>query len=196
MLERPVQARRAALGLAAALILVAGAAVAQEAPHWVVDPAHSELGFDSTVEGQAFHGHFQRWDADIHFDPKALDASKVVVNVETGSIASGDDQRDQTAQSAEWFSSAVFPKATFTSRSFKDLGGGKYEADGDLTIRGKSLPLALPFALTITGDQAKMTGQVTIDRSTFGVGTGDYGGADTVPLEVAVKVDLVANRAK
>jgi polyisoprenoid-binding protein YceI len=193
---RPFRGPLAAVTLVAALGLAAGAARAQEATHWVVDQAKSELGFDSQVEGQAFHGHFQRWDADIHFDPKALGASKVVVNVQTGSIVSGDDQRDQTAQSGEWFATAMFPKATFTSTSFKDLGGGKYEADGDLVIRGKSVPVALPFSLDISGDTAKMSGQATIDRSNFGVGTGDYGGADTVPLEVSIKVELTATRGK
>jgi polyisoprenoid-binding protein YceI len=188
-------ARRSSLAFAAAFV-IAGAAAAQEAPKWVVDHATSELGFDSSAEGQQFHGHFEKWDADIRFDPKNLGGSKVVVTVETGSIASGDGQRDQTAQSGEWFSSAVFPKATFTATSFKDLGGGRYEADGDLNIRGKSLPLALPFSLTINGDQAKMSGQATIDRSTFDIGKGDYGGADVVPLEVGIKVELTASRAK
>jgi polyisoprenoid-binding protein YceI len=195
MPDIPAGARRAVLVFAVALSLAAGAA-AQEAPKWVVDQAHSELGFDSRVEGQDFHGHFERWDADIRFDPKALAASKVVVSVETGSMVSGDDQRDQTAQGDEWFSSAVFPKATFTSKSFQDLGGGKYEADGDLTIRGKTQAVALPFSLQISGDQAKMTGQATVDRSLFGVGQGDYGRADTVPLQVTIKVDLSATRAK
>jgi polyisoprenoid-binding protein YceI len=187
---------RRALALAAALSLTAGAAAAQTAPKWVVDPAHSALGFESTVEGQGFEGRFKSWDADIRFDPKALAASRVVVTVETGSIVSGDAQRDQTAQTGEWFASAMFPKATFTTTSIKDLGGGKYEAAGNLTIRDKTQPVSFPFALDITGDQAKLTGETTVDRSLFGVGQGDYGGPDTVPLEVKVKVELTASRAK
>jgi polyisoprenoid-binding protein YceI len=180
----------------AVLVFAAAGAAAQEASRWVVDQAHSELGFDSSVEGQNFHGHFNKWDADIRFDPKNLAASKVVVTVETGSFASGDAQRDQSAQSAEWFAPSMFPKATFTTKSFKDLGGGKYDAAGELTIRGLTQPVDFPFALEITGDQAKLTGEAIVDRSQFGVGQGDYGGPDTVPLEVKVKVDLTAARAK
>ncbi len=196
MFKTSAGAGRAIFALAAALSLAAGCAAAQEAPRWVVDQARSQLGFSSQVEGQGFDGHFQRWDADIRFDPKALAASKVVVTVETGSMVSGDVQRDQSAQSSEWFAAAMFPKATFATRSFKDLGGGKYEADGDLTIRGMTQPVALPFSLDITGDRAKLIGQTTVDRSLFGVGQGDYGGPDTVPLAVTVKVDLIATRAK
>ena len=186
----------AVLAFAAVLTLAAGAAAAQDAPKWVVDQAHSTLGLEFTVEGQGVDAHFQRWDADIRFDPKALGASKAVVTVETGSMASGDSQRDQTSQSGEWFGSAMFPKATFTTKAFKDLGGGKYEAGGDLVIRDKSQPVALPFTLAITGDVAKLTGETTVDRSQFGVGQGDYGSPDTVPFEVKIKVDLTATRAK
>jgi polyisoprenoid-binding protein YceI len=195
LLEILKMIRRLALALAA-LTLSAGVAAAQEAPKWTVDPARSHLLVEATAEGQAFEGHFQRWDADIHFDPKALGASKVVVSVETASFASGDDQRDSSAQSEDWFASAMFPKATFTTKSFKDLGGGKYEADGDLTIRGMTQPVALPFTLDINGDEAKLDGETKIDRSAFGVGQGENGSSDTVPFDVTVKVDLVATRAK
>ena len=186
----------AGLALAAALILTAGGAGAQSAPQWVVDPAHSQLSFDSVAEGTAFTGHFESWDADIHFDPKALGQSQVVVTVETGSAVTGDSSRDGTAHSSDWFASAMFPKATFTTKSIKDLGGGHYEADGDLVIRDIKQPLALPFTLAITGDTAVMSGEVNVDRSLFGVGQGDYGAADVVPYNVVVKVQLTAKLAK
>ena len=189
-------ARLMAAGLALAAVLAATGAAAQTTPKWVVDPARSQLTFDSVAEGMAFTGSFKDWDADIHFDPKDLGQSKVVVTVSTGSALTGDDSRDQTARSAEWFATAMFPKATFASQGFKDLGGGRFEADGTLTIRGVSQPLVLPFTLAITGDDAVMTGQTTVDRSLFGVGQGDYGGADVVPLEVTLKVQLAARLAR
>lgn len=191
-----VRAMGAGLVLAAALSLAATGASAQTAPKWIVDPARSQLTFDSQAEGEAFTGSFKDWDADIRFDPKALDQSKVVVTVSTGSAVTGDGSRDETARSGDWFAAAMFPKATFTSQDFKDLGGGRYEADGTLTIRGVSQPLALPFTLAINGDDAVMSGEVSVDRSLFGVGQGDNGGADVVPLEVGLKVHLEAKLAK
>ncbi|HEY5412280.1 MAG TPA: YceI family protein [Caulobacteraceae bacterium] len=184
------------LVFALAILAAAGGAAAQDAPKWIVDPAHSTLAFDSSAEGAAFEGHFDRWSADIRFDPKALASSHVTVQVETGSAITGDSGRDQTAQSDEWFASPMFPKATFVARTIKDLGGGRYEADGDLTIRDKSQPLALPFTLAIKGDEAVMHSDVDLDRSLWGLGTGEYGGADIVPLKVELKIDLVAHLAK
>lgn len=189
-------AKRAMIAVAAAFCLAATGAAAQTAPKWTVDPAHSEIGFTSTAEGSEFEGHFDRWDADIRFDPKHLDQSKVVVTVETASAETGDTSRDQTAQGSDWFSSVMFPKATFAAQTFKDLGGGKYEADGDLTIRGITKPLALPFTLSINGDQATMSGETSVDRSLFGLGQGEYGGPDIVPFDVKVKVNVQATMAK
>jgi polyisoprenoid-binding protein YceI len=189
-------ALRVISGIAAAASLAATAATAQTAPKWIVDPAQSKILFDSSAEGADFEGHFQTWDADIRFDPKNLAQSKVTVTVDTGSAASGDNSRDQTSHSADWLSSVAFPKATFTTKSFKDLGGGKYEAAGELTIRGVTLPVTLPFTLAINGDQATMTGETSLDRSQYGVGQGEYGGSDIVPFNVAVKVSVSAKLAK
>ena len=188
-----------ALGAVAAVLTLAaaGATAAQDgAPRWVVDPAKSAIDFESSAEGAAFEGHFERWSADIRFDPKNMAASKVTVQVETGSVGTGDSGRDQSAQGNDWFASTMFPKATFTTRTTKDLGGGRYEADGDLTIRDKTVPLALPFTLAFKGDEADMHSEVDVDRSLWSLGSGEYGGADIVPMKVGLKIDVVAHQAK
>ena len=189
-------ALRVMLALAAAMSLAATGAAAQGVPRWVVDHANSQLTFDSSAEGAAFTGRFPDWDADIRFDPKQLDQSKVVVTVQTGSALTGDESRDQNAHSPDWFASAMFPKATFTTNAIKDQGGGRYEATGELTIRDVTLPVVFPFTLQISGDDVMVTGETTIDRSKFGVGQGDNGGSDVVPFDVKVKVTLAARRAK
>ena len=192
----PFAVRLTVMSMLAAASLAAAAAPALAAPaNWVVDKAASRLGFKSSFAGAPFDGEFRRWDAQIAFDPAALDASNAVVSVDTGSATAGDDSRDDAMPGADWFDIAHFPKATFTTRSIKSLGGDRYQASGDLTIRGVSKPVDLPFTLAITGDQAKMDGQVTIDRTTFGVGQGEYTSGDQVPLNVTIVVSLSAHRA-
>jgi len=181
--------------LAAALCVTAAPVVAAPAA-WTVDKAASRLVFKSSFAGDSVEGVFKRWDAQITFDPKALAASKAVVTVETGSAATGNSEQNEALPTADWFSAARFPKATFVTRSFKDLGGGRYQAIGDLTIRGVSKPLVLPFTLAISGDQAKMTGAATINRSAFGVGQGQFASGETVPLDVTLNVSITAKRSK
>jgi polyisoprenoid-binding protein YceI len=189
------------LSALAALVLIvpvaAGVkpAAAAGAPKWVVDKAASKLTFRSAFSGMAFEGGFKRWDADIAFDPKNLAASKAVVTVDLTSVATGDQDRDEALPTDDWFSTGKFHNATFTTKVIKDLGGGKYQATGDLSLRGVTKPVLLNFTLAITGAQAKMTGTAAVDRSQFGVGQGQFKSAETVPFGVTVNVSIVAKRA-
>jgi polyisoprenoid-binding protein YceI len=54
--------------------------------------------------------------------------------------------------------------------------------------------VTLPFTLAITGNQARMNGQVVLNRSQFGVGQGQFAAGDTVPVEVTVVVAVNATR--
>ncbi len=157
--------------------------------------AASRLGFRTTFGGQAVQGAFRRWDAEIVFDPKALTQSKATVTVQLASAATGDPSKDQALPTADWFDVAHFPRATFATTAIKDLGGGRYQAAGTLSLRGVSRPVVLPFTLTITGDRAKMTGSTVVNRSAFGVGQGQFKGADTVPFNVVLDVVLSAHKA-
>ncbi len=181
--------------LAAALLSLAAPAFAASPPTWIVDKGASRLTFSSTFSGEDFVGTFRRWDAQIQFDPADLADSKAAVSIDMGSASTGEESRDDALPTADWFSVDLFPKASFVTRQIKFLGGDKYEADGDLTIRDTTKPVVLPFTLTITGDQAKMAGHLTIDRTTFGVGQGQFGSGDSVPLEVGIDVSIQARRA-
>jgi polyisoprenoid-binding protein YceI len=161
---------------------------------WTVDPA-SKLTFQGAMNGQVFNGTFKRWSAQIVFDPKALAASKAVVTINVASAATGDADRDQALPTDDWLAASKFAQATFVTRSFRDLGGGKYAADGDLTIRGVKKPVTLPFTLAISGDTAKMSGAIVLNRTTFGVGQGQWTTGEVVDTKVTVNVSLTAHRA-
>lgn len=181
--------------LAASLGLAAPAARAAPAV-WTVDKAASKLGFKSSFSGMDFDGAFRRWDAQIVFDPKALGAAKATVSIDVASASTGTSERDEAMPTSDWFDVAHFPRATFVTKAFRSRGGDRYEAAGDLTLRGVSRPVVLPFTLTIEGDVATMTGQVAVDRSAFGVGQGQWSSPETVPLPVTVTVSITAHRAK
>ena len=182
----------AAASLAAA---IAAPAWGAPPPAWIVDPAHSQLGFKGTMNGGAFTGVFHRWSAQIAFDPKNLAASKADVTIDMTSATTGDTDRDSALPGADWFSAKTQPKASFVATGFKDLGGGRYQAAGTLTIRGVSRPVVLPFTLAISGDTAKMNGAVDLNRTAFGVGQGQWKTGDVVATTVSVTVALTAKRA-
>jgi polyisoprenoid-binding protein YceI len=163
---------------------------------WNVDHAHSKLGFVVQWSGQPFTATFKTWNAKIDFDPANLAASKADVTIDMTSAVSGEDELDQNLPGAQGFDAAKFPTARFVTKNFRGTGKDRYEAVGDLTIRGTTRPVTLPFSLTMQGDTAHMKGEATIARTDFGVGSGSaWEGETPVAHAVKVTVDLTATKA-
>ncbi len=71
--------------------------------------------------GAPVEGDFGRWDADIHFDPKQLAGSKVVVTIQTGSPVTADPVWMVTTTldpasclGSKWMSASQRPKSPST----------------------------------------------------------------------------------
>ena len=160
---------------------------------WTVDRS-SSLTFATSWGGEAIQGRFDRWSSDILFSPDALDRSKVSVTIDMGSVSSGDEQRDASLPGSDWFDTAVHPKATFVATRFDKTGEGRFVARGKLTLRGVSRPLDLPFRLKIDGDRAQVSGVTSLDRTTFGIGQGEWASTDQIPARVTVRIALTARR--
>lgn len=169
------------------------ASAPQEPVAWTVQKGAS-LGFEASWSGSAIEGRFTRWTADILFSPDALDRSKLTVSIDMASAATGDDQRDQSLPSGDFFDVANHPKATFSAAKFRKTGEGRYVADGTLTLRGVKKPLSLPFSLKIDGDMATARGVTTLDRTAFGVGQGEWASTDEIAAKVKISFSLTAKR--
>ncbi|MBA1147986.1 YceI family protein [Ectothiorhodospiraceae bacterium WFHF3C12] len=179
------------------LLTVAGlllAAAPLAASQWQIEHGESRLGFTATQQGGEFTGRFDRFKAEMRFDPDDLAGSRFDVTVDVTSVNTGSSQRDRYLPDEEWFHTDDYPKATFVTTEFRHLEGERYEADGELTIKGNTRAITLPFTWTIDGDNATMDGEVTLDRTNYGVGTGDWSAGDTVGLEVTVHVELTLRR--
>ena len=178
----------------------AEAATSVEADKTLKDPVawavakSSTLGFSATWAADTIEGQFKRWTADILFSPDALDRSKLTVSIDMGSAATGDDQRDSSLPSGDFFDTAAHPKATFTASKFRKTGEGKFVADGTLDLRGVKKPLSLPFSLKIDGDTATARGVTTLDRTAFGVGQGEWASTDQIGGKVKVSFAISAKR--
>jgi polyisoprenoid-binding protein YceI len=186
---------RAILVALAWVLLSPVGALAGTPPAWVVDKSASVVRFSSSMAGEAFSGAFRRWDADIRFDPSNLADSSVTATIDVASAATGNPDRDQALPTDTFLDAPAFPRATFVAHGFTALGPGRYQASGVLTLRGVSKPLVLPFTLAIQGAQARMAGQVAINRLAFGVGQGEFKATSAIPAAVTVSVAILARRA-
>lgn len=167
---------------------------ARQAAAWTVAPARSSLQFRATATGTAFTGRITDWTAAIRFDPANLAGSSVNVDVNIASIRTGDAQRDQFLPTPDWMDAGRHPRARFTSNQIRSLGGNRYEAVGNLTIRGVSRPLTLPFTVTINGANAVAQGSIGLNRNAFGVGQGQWASEETVGRVVTVSFTINATR--
>lgn len=160
---------------------------------WTVQKG-STLTFAATWSADTIQGQFTAWTADILFSPDALDRSKLTVAIDMTSAKTGDDQRDASLPSDDFFAAAAHPKAIFTATKFRKTGEGKFVADGTLDLRGVKKPLSLPFSLKIDGDMATARGVTTLDRTAFGVGQGEWASTDQIGGKVKVSFALTAKR--
>lgn len=184
----------ALLMVALAAALLAPAPAAAEPPAWRLDPAASGITVVATQMGGTFEGVFRRFDAEIRFDPGDLDASRVAVTVATGSLDTGNDQRDAAARGPEWFDTAAHPVARFEATRFRPLGGDRYVADGMLAIKGSVRPVTLPFSLAVDGGRAHAAGALTVQRADFALGTGEWAANGVVGAAVEIRIDVRATR--
>ncbi|MEO7171104.1 MAG: YceI family protein, partial [Sphingomonas sp.] len=127
-------------------------------------------------------------------DPAALDASSVKVTIDMASARTGNADTEGALPDNDWFAVATHPSATFAATRFRHRSGDRYDAIGTLSLRGVSRPLTLPFTLKIDGDVATMTGSTTIDRTSFGVGQGEWTATTNVKAGVTISVAIKADR--
>ncbi|MDB5682555.1 MAG: hydrogenase [Sphingomonas bacterium] len=186
-----IAAGLATLGVAGASIAAAPAPSA-----WTVIPARSKISFSGIHAGNAFTGTFGNWAATIRFDPANLPASKANVVIATATARTGDKFQETTLAGAEWFNPGEFPRATFTTGRISAAGPGRYVADGTLTIKGKAVPVRLPFTLKIAGNTATMTGRTALDRVALGLGAQSDAQGAWVSKSIALTIQLTAQRAK
>jgi cytochrome b561 len=161
---------------------------------WTVDKAASSIAFTGNHAGKDFAGRFPDWDGHIWFDPNNLSGSKVVVLVRTGSVITGDATQEGSLREPEWFDPEAAPVARFEASNFRALGGDRYEASGALFLKDRNAPVVLPFTLSITGDQAKASGTLELDRTALNMGMISDPAAEWVSQMIGVSVTVSARR--
>ena len=152
----------------------------------------SDVSFTFKQMGVPVDGKFTKFDAQINFDASKLATSKVAFTVDIASATLGDKATDAELPKAPWFNTAKFPQATFASSSIKALGGGKFDVQGKLSIKGVSQDVTVPVAMTQAGAVTTANGTFAIKRLTFKIGENEWADTSMVadPVQVKFKIAL------
>ena len=186
------------MSITAALLLGAAPSLASAAD-WTLDAAHSSINWDvDHMVISETSGQFKTFDVKItNFDGGDASKAKVTVTVDTTSIDSDNEKRDEHLKGPDFFDTAKYPTATFESKSIKKVSDKKYEVTGDFTLHGvtKTITLPVEFRGTVKdpwgNTKAGFKASTTIDRTDYGL-TWDKT-LETGGLVVGHDVDLVFN---
>jgi polyisoprenoid-binding protein YceI len=169
---------RGPLALATMLALSAiGSQAAAEPARYELDPEHLTM-----------------------FDEATGTLSEVRVVVETDSVATHHEARDEHLQSRDFLNTAAKPTMTFTALGARRTGERTFAVSGELDLNGTRRPLVLDATWNKTapypiGARAEVMGvslRGTLQRSEFGM---TYGVADDlVGDEVEIMIELEARR--
>jgi cytochrome b561 len=164
------------------------------AAEYTIDKSQSSIAFSGTHAGKPFKGSFGTWDAIIVFDAANLTASSVKVTIDTASAKTGDAMYDGTLPTADWFDVKNHPQATFISDSITKKVDGAYTAKGQLTIRGKAVPVVFDFTLSdLAAPPVKTSFTLTLDRLAHDIGVKSDAKAEWVSKEIPITVTLAAS---
>ena len=109
---------------------------------WNLDTSHSELLFKvKHLMISNIKGEFRKFTAEIDGDDFTKDP--ITVSIETGSIFTNDEKRDEHLRGEEFFDSAKFPEIHFESSSILPNGVDHYYLKGVLTIKDISKEVVL-----------------------------------------------------
>jgi len=186
------------LSVIAFLALAFTAGVASAATETLnLDPSHTRVGFSVRHFFTPVRGEFKNVKGTIALDQANLKESKVEVEIETASINTNNEKRDNHLRSADFFDAEKNPKITFVSKSI-DVKDNKGTMTGDLTMHGITKPVTLAVEVGGIGKMgqgtiAGFTASGKVDRKDYGLTwnrTLDQGGTmlgDDVTLEITVE---------
>jgi polyisoprenoid-binding protein YceI len=143
---------------------------------YTIDPGHTEIGFVARhAMVTKVRGRFNQFEGSGVVDSDDFSRSSVNLTIEAASIDTRNEQRDAHLRSNDFLAMEDYPQITFRSTSITQTSDTTLELTGDLTIRGVTNSITIPFeyqgqATDPFGNvRAGFEGSVVINRKDYGV---------------------------
>ena len=166
---------------------------------WTLDDTHTRLGF---VTRHAMitkvRGSFNDFTGTVTVPEAGISGAEAKVTINATSIDTRNADRDGHLKSNDFFDMETYPEITFNSTKIAPNGDGGVDVTGDLTIKGTTKSVTVPFTYEGTatdpfGNQrAGFEGSTVIQRSDFGLSwnaaleTGGVLVSEKVTLEIEI----------
>lgn len=168
---------------------------------WRIDMAHSAINFRVRHLGISWvNGEFRTWTGELVYDPAHPEAASVTARIQTPSVATNNERRDNDIKSGNYLAVDSFPEMTFVSRQVQKVDDTHLRITGDLTLRGVTRPVVLETE--VSGVMAGQRGRRVAFTATTTINRHDYGvrfnriteGAQVVGDDVRITIDLEATQ--
>ena len=143
---------------------------------WTLDPAHTRIGFVARhAMVTKVRGSFNEFEGTAVLDGANPANSHAEVTIKAASIDTRNAQRDEHLRSNDFLAMQEHPEITFTSTGARQVDDTTFELTGDLTIRGVTKPVTIPFTFEGAAKdpfgnlRAGFEGSVAINRKDWGV---------------------------
>jgi polyisoprenoid-binding protein YceI len=166
---------------------------------YTLDPAHSRIGFVARhAMVTKVRGAFNDFEGTAVLDGDNPANSSAQVTIQVNSIDTRQAQRDEHLRSNDFLSMDEYPTITFVSTGARALDDDIYELTGDLTVKGVTKSVAIPFEYQGSAQdpfgntRVGFEGAVVINRKDFGVNfnaaleTGGVLVSDKITLEFEI----------
>lgn len=172
------------ISTAAALLLLTAFAPA----NWQLN--RSSVTFKIKNAGLTVNGSLGGTLADIRFDPATPAQSSIVASLETATIETGIGLRDKHLRKELYFHSDKYPQITVRSTEIEKTGTQTYLGYFDLTIKGTTKNIQVPFTFAENASGGDFKGAFKINRLDYKVGESSW----LMDNEIVVSIQLNVNR--
>jgi polyisoprenoid-binding protein YceI len=187
--------------LLAAFVLIASPA---RAATWEIDPAHTAIQFSVRhMMVSNVRGHFGKFTGYVEGDETKPAEARIEATIETASIDTANQKRDEHLRSPDFLDAAKFPTITFKSKKVEKVGEATWKVMGDLTLHGVTKEVALdlsdvtpPIKDPMGKLRAGAAARTTINRQDFGISFNKAldGGGVMVGNEITITIDVEVTR--
>ncbi len=143
---------------------------------WKFDPMHTQVEFSAKHLGMmTVRGHFAELTASGDLYPDQPGCSSVTVTINTASIRTHNEQRDNDLRASNFLEVDKFPTITFKSTKIEPKSAERGTLTGDLTIKGVTHPVTLnvvkygEFDDPMMGHRIGYAAETKINRKDFGM---------------------------
>jgi polyisoprenoid-binding protein YceI len=163
---------------------------------WVVDPAHTSVGFSVKHMGiSTVRGTFGEFEGRLEIGAD-LASAKAYGTVKAAAVDTGQDQRDEHLRSPDFFDAAQYADITFESTKIESVDTESLRITGNLTMHGVTKEITLDAVVDGTetdpmGNERvglEVAGQIS--RGEFGMKFNQALGSGNVAVSDKVKIAL------